>query len=84
MLKLLAVITVFTCIRIVAAATINFSLAWVRLLIESGSYSRVAFINFRLILDGCNPQKLQHRRLIFEDCTLSNRDMIVKETPALQ
>ena len=36
--------TVF--IRIVAAATINFSLAWVRLLIEGGSYSRAAFINF--------------------------------------
>ena len=36
--------TVF--IRIVSAATINFSLAWVRLLIEGGSYSRAAFINF--------------------------------------
>ena len=36
--------TVF--IRIVAAATINFSLAGVRLLIEGGSYSRVAFIYF--------------------------------------
>ena len=43
-------ITVF--IRIVAVATINFSLAWVRLLIEGGSYSRVAFIYFRPILDG--------------------------------
>ena len=42
--------TVF--IRIVAAATINFSLAWVRLLIEGGSYSRAAFINFGPILDG--------------------------------
>ena len=41
--------TVF--IRIVAAATINFSLAWVRLLIEGGSYSRAAFINFGPILD---------------------------------
>ena len=39
------VTTVF--IRIVAAATINFSLAWVQLLIEGGSYSRAAFINFR-------------------------------------
>ena len=37
-------ITVF--IRIVAAATINFSLAGVRLLIEGGSYSRAAFIYF--------------------------------------
>ena len=36
--------TVF--IRIVAAATINFSLAGVRLLIEGGSYSRAAFIYF--------------------------------------
>ena len=42
--------TVF--IQIVAAATINFSLAWVRLLIKGGSYSRVAFINFGPILDG--------------------------------
>ena len=42
--------TVF--IQIVAAATINFSLAWVRLLIEGSSYSRVAFINFGPILDG--------------------------------
>ena len=41
--------TVF--IRIVAAATINFGLAWVRLLIEGGSYSRAAFINFGQILD---------------------------------
>ena len=31
---------------VVATATTNFSLAWVRLLIEGGSYSRVAFINF--------------------------------------
>ena len=36
--------TVF--IRIVAAATINFSVAGVRLLIEGGSYSRTAFICF--------------------------------------
>ena len=36
--------TVFT--RIVAAATINFSLAGVRLLIEGGSYSRKAFVHF--------------------------------------
>ena len=42
--------TVF--IRMVAAATINFSLAWVRLQTEGGSYSRVAFINFGPILDG--------------------------------
>ena len=33
-------------IRIVAAATINFSLTGVRLLIEGSSYSRAAFINF--------------------------------------
>ena len=42
--------TVF--IQIVAAPTINFSLAWVRLLIKGGSYSRAAFINFGPILDG--------------------------------
>ena len=40
--------TVF--IQIAAVATINFSLAWVRL-IEGSSYSRVAFINFGPILD---------------------------------
>ena len=44
--------TVF--IRIVATATctITFSLAWVWLLIEGGSYSRAALINFGLILYG--------------------------------
>ena len=42
--------TVF--IRIVAAATINFSRAWVRLPIEGGSYLRAAFINFGPIFDG--------------------------------
>ena len=41
------VCTVF--IRILAAATINFSLAGVRLLIEGGSYSKAAFINFGAI-----------------------------------
>ena len=40
----LHMITVF--IRIVAVATINFSLAGMRLLIKGGSYSRAAFINF--------------------------------------
>ena len=39
-------------IRIVAVATINFSLAWVRLLIEGSSYSRAAFINFGPTLNG--------------------------------
>ena len=37
--------TVLNFIRILAVATINFSLAGVRLLIESGSYSKAAFIN---------------------------------------
>ena len=37
--------TVF--IRIVAAATINFALSFVRLLIEGGSYSRAATITAR-------------------------------------
>ena len=50
LLRLYSIYTVF--IRIVAAATINFSLAWVRLLIEGGSYSRAAFINFGPILEG--------------------------------
>ena len=49
-LKLLGVLVlsiIYTLfIRIVAAATINFSRAWVRLLIEGGSYLRAAFINF--------------------------------------
>ena len=49
--------TVF--IRIVAAATINFSLAWMRLLIEDGSYSRAALVYFRPILDGVrSPRRL--------------------------
>ena len=39
--------TVFN--RIVAVATVNFSLAGVWLLIEGGSYSRAAFINFGAI-----------------------------------
>ena len=42
--------TVF--IRIVAMATINFSLAGVWLLVEGGSYSRTAFINSRAIPPG--------------------------------
>ena len=42
--SLTRVYTVF--IRIVAAATINFSVAGVRLLIEGGSCSRTAFIYF--------------------------------------
>ena len=50
-------VTVF--IRIVAAATIIFSLAWVQLLIEGGSYLRTAFIYFRPILDS----------VVHEDCS---------------
>ena len=46
----MAIDTVF--IRIVATAIINFSLAWVWLLIEGGSYSWAALIDFGLILDG--------------------------------
>ena len=44
MTRSLCVYTVF--IRIVAVATINFRFAGVWLLIEGGSYSRAAFINF--------------------------------------
>ena len=47
-LPFLIVYTIF--IGIVAVATINFSLAWVRPLIEGGSYSREAFINLGLML----------------------------------
>ena len=39
-------ITTTVFIQILAAATINFSLTGVWLLIEGGSYSRAAFINF--------------------------------------
>ena len=46
-----ALVTVF--IRIVAAATINFGLAGVRLLIEGGSYSRAAFIYLEGYLAPC-------------------------------
>ena len=42
----IVIATVFT--EIVAAATINFALSSVRLLIEGGSYSRAATINFFL------------------------------------
>ena len=47
---MLHLVTVF--IRTVAAATINFSFAWMWLLIKGGSYLRAAFINFGPILDG--------------------------------
>ena len=43
-------------------ANINFSLAWVQLLIEGGSYSRVAFINCGPILDS-----VTHKNLCTED-----------------
>ena len=44
--------TVFT--RILAAATINFSRARVRLLIEGGSYSRAALIKITAHVRACN------------------------------
>ena len=54
--------TVF--IRIVAVATIDFSLAWVRLIIEGCSYSRVAFIKFGPILDSViHKAKLNHNNV---------------------
>ena len=37
------VLFILSSLALIAAATINFSLAWVRLLIEGGSYSRAAF-----------------------------------------
>ena len=69
--------TVF--IWIVAVATINFSLTWMWLLIEGGSYSRVAFINFRPILDS-----VIHKNLRIEDYASSNRYTITEEASMLQ
>ena len=37
----------------------------------------------RLLDRRCSPQKSQHRRLVCEDCTSSNRYTIVKEVPTL-
>ena len=51
LMKMMTAYTVF--IRIVAAATINFGLAGVRLLIEGGSYSRAAFIYLEGYLAPC-------------------------------
>ena len=39
-----AVLKLSNALLIVDVATFNFSLAWVRLLIEDGPYSRVAFV----------------------------------------
>ena len=76
LLKCFPVHTVF--IRIVAAATINFSLAGVQLLIEGGSYSRVAFINFGPIPHGVVYKK-RTTRLVYECCTTNNGYMLTKE-----
>ena len=65
--------------RIYSTTNINFSLAWVWVLIEGGSYSRVAFINFGPILDS-----VIYKNLNTEDCALSNRHTIIKEAPTLQ
>ena len=67
-------------IQIVAAATINFSLAWVRLLIEGGSYLRGAFGPIRdgVIHKNCSTENW------FMNCTSNNGDTIVKEAPTLQ
>ena len=57
--------TTFTIfIRIVATATINFSLAGVRLLIEGGSYSRKAFIYLEKYLCA-DPVVSSYDRLVF-------------------
>ena len=67
--------TVF--IRIVAAATINFSLTGVRLLIEGGSYSRTAFI----ILEGylcADPVVSCCDRLVFQDYFSIFRDIMIE------
>ena len=57
--------TVF--IRIVAAATINFSLAGVRLLIEGSSFSRAAFIYLDSGYLCADPVVSWCDRLVFQD-----------------
>ena len=68
--------TVF--IRIVAAATINFSLAGVRLLIEGGSYSRTAFIYLEGYLCA-DPVVFCSDRLEFQDYFSNGRDIIIEK-----
>ena len=69
-------ITVF--IRIVAAATINFSLAGVRLLIEGGSYSRAAFIYFGGI-PCADPVVSCCDRLVFLDYLSNNQEIMTEK-----
>ena len=71
------VYTVF--IRIAAAATINFSLAWVWLLIEGGFCSKAAYIKFGPILDSVIHKNRSTRMLVYEDCTSGNQDTIIKK-----
>ena len=56
--------------------------AWVKLLIEGISCLRVAFIKCEPMFDGViNPQKLQHRRLAYDDCTLSTAEPPETDSP---
>ena len=65
-----ATCTVF--IQIVAMATINFSLAWVQLLIEGGSCSKAAFINF-----GSIPHSVLHKIGSTEDCFMKTSLQVI-------
>ena len=67
---------------VVAVAAINFSLAGVQLLIEGGSYSRAAFIDFGPIPHGVVCKKTHHKRLVYDSCTTKNGYMLRKETDA--
>ena len=68
--------TVF--IRIVAAATINFSLAGVWLLIEGGSYSRTAFIYLEGYLCA-DPVVFCSDRLVFQNYFSNSRDIMIEK-----
>ena len=61
-------------IQIVVTATITFSLAGVRLLIEGSSYS----INFGMIPPGAIHKSSNVKSLIYECCTSNCQDMIEK------
>ena len=72
------VYTVF--IQIVAAATINFSLAGVQPLIEGGSYSRTAFISEGYLC--ADPVVSSCDRLVFQDYFSNSRDIMIKKPAA--
>ena len=66
--------------RIVAVATINFSLAGVRLLIEGGSYSKTALEGYLCtdpVVSCCD-------RLVFQDYFLNSRDMMIENSSRIK